>query len=59
MNVKIFHLFINFLTIDILKKRIHCKTKYFDAIVKLKPTKIPFSTDLGDGDEFESIDITP
>jgi hypothetical protein len=33
--------------------------RYFDAIVKLTPTKMPFSVDLGDGDEPESIDITP
>jgi hypothetical protein len=33
--------------------------RYFDAIVKLTPTKMPFSIDLGDGDEPESIDITP
>ncbi|CAF1097370.1 unnamed protein product [Adineta ricciae] len=33
--------------------------RYFDAIVKLTPTKMPFSADLGDGDEPESIDITP
>ncbi len=32
---------------------------YFDAIVKLTPTKMPFSGDLGDNDEPESIDITP
>ena len=31
--------------------------RYFDAIVKLTPSKMPF--DLGDGDEPESIDITP
>jgi hypothetical protein len=33
--------------------------RYFDAIVKLTPTKMPFSVDLGDGDEPESTDITP
>jgi hypothetical protein len=33
--------------------------RYFDAIVKLTPTKMPFSVDLGDADEPESIDITP
>lgn len=33
--------------------------RYFDAIVKLTPNKMPFSVDLGDGDEPESIDITP
>jgi len=33
--------------------------RYFDAIVKLTPTKMPFSVELGDGDEPESIDITP
>ncbi|CAF3453250.1 unnamed protein product [Rotaria sp. Silwood1] len=33
--------------------------RYFDAIVKLTPTKMPFSSDLGDGDEPESTDITP
>jgi len=33
--------------------------RYFDAIVKLTPTKMPFSVELGDGDESESIDITP
>jgi hypothetical protein len=33
--------------------------RYFDTIVKLTPTKMPFSADLGDGDEPESIDITP
>jgi myotubularin-related protein 5/13 len=33
--------------------------RYFDAIVKLTPTKMPFSGDLGDNDEPESIDITP
>ncbi|CAF3991739.1 unnamed protein product [Adineta steineri] len=33
--------------------------RYFDAIVKLTPTKMPFSADLGDVDEPESIDITP
>ncbi|CAF3559549.1 unnamed protein product [Rotaria socialis] len=30
----------------------------FDAIVKLTPTKMPFSTELVDGDELESTDIT-
>ena len=33
--------------------------RYFDAIVKLTPTKMPFSVDLGDGDEPESLEITP
>ncbi len=31
---------------------------YFDEIVKLTPTKLPFSVELADGDELESIDIT-
>jgi hypothetical protein len=33
--------------------------RYFDAIVKLTSAKMPFSIELGDGDEPESIDITP
>lgn len=33
--------------------------RYFDAIVKLTPSKMPFSNELVDGDELESTDITP
>ena len=33
--------------------------RYFDAIVKLTPSKMPFSIELGDNDESESMDITP
>ena len=33
--------------------------RYFDALVKLTPSKMPFTVDLGDADESESTDITP
>lgn len=33
--------------------------RYFDAIVRLTPSKMPFSMELNDGDESESTEITP
>ena len=33
--------------------------RYFDALVKLTPSKMPFTVELGDADELESTDITP